>query len=79
MHGTKLKVTGIPFAEPPLGDLRLTPPVLKTQLNVSTFDASNFGPGCLQAVSRIMRSQAFLPTASLNVLRFLRRWFQRTV
>ncbi|KDR76954.1 hypothetical protein GALMADRAFT_420780 [Galerina marginata CBS 339.88] len=39
---------GIPFAEPPLGNLRLKPPVLKTHLNVSTFDASNFGKGCLQ-------------------------------
>ncbi|KAF9011689.1 esterase 1 [Cyathus striatus] len=41
---------GIPFAEPPLGALRLKPPVLKTQLSgVKTFDASNFGLGCLQA------------------------------
>ncbi|KAF9452094.1 extracellular triacylglycerol lipase precursor [Macrolepiota fuliginosa MF-IS2] len=39
---------GIPFAEPPLGNLRLKPPVLRTQLDQATFDASNFGPGCLQ-------------------------------
>ncbi|KAJ8473164.1 hypothetical protein ONZ45_g16397 [Pleurotus djamor] len=39
---------GIPFAEPPLGNLRLSPPVLKTQLDTPTFDASNFGPACLQ-------------------------------
>ncbi|KJA23957.1 hypothetical protein HYPSUDRAFT_1079387 [Hypholoma sublateritium FD-334 SS-4] len=39
---------GIPFAEPPLGNLRLRPPVLKTELDVKTFDASNFGKGCLQ-------------------------------
>ncbi|KAF9045371.1 esterase 1 [Panaeolus papilionaceus] len=39
---------GIPFAEPPLGNLRLKPPVLKTRLNQKTFDASNFGKGCLQ-------------------------------
>ncbi|KAJ3875865.1 extracellular triacylglycerol lipase precursor [Lentinula edodes] len=40
---------GIPFAEPPLGSLRLLPPVLKTSLNVTTFDASNFGFSCLQS------------------------------
>ncbi|PPQ65131.1 hypothetical protein CVT24_003221 [Panaeolus cyanescens] len=39
---------GIPFAEPPLGNLRLRPPVLKTRLQQKTFDASNFGKGCLQ-------------------------------
>ncbi|TFK31314.1 esterase 1 [Crucibulum laeve] len=40
---------GIPFAYPPVGNLRFKPPVLKTRLDVSTFDASNFGPGCLQS------------------------------
>ncbi|PPQ80788.1 hypothetical protein CVT26_015203 [Gymnopilus dilepis] len=39
---------GIPFAEPPLGELRFKPPVLKTQLDVKTLDASSFGQGCLQ-------------------------------
>ncbi|KAF9545226.1 esterase 1 [Agrocybe pediades] len=39
---------GIPYAEPPLGNLRLRPPVLKTTLDVDTLDASNFGKGCLQ-------------------------------
>ncbi|KAF5350556.1 hypothetical protein D9756_008574 [Leucocoprinus leucothites] len=41
---------GIPFAEPPLGNLRLKPPVLKTTLDSKTFDASNFKEGCLQPV-----------------------------
>lgn len=56
MYDTKLKVTGIPYAEPPVGNLRLEPPILKTQLNVSTVDASDFGPGCLQPVSRFTNS-----------------------
>ena len=51
--------TGIPFAKPPLGDLRLQPPVLQTRLDVSTFNASSFGPGCLQAVSRFMVSSLY--------------------
>ncbi|KNZ71681.1 Lipase 2 [Termitomyces sp. J132] len=43
---------GIPFAEPPIGNLRLEPPVLKLQPtnNKSDFDATNFGPSCFQAV-----------------------------
>ncbi|KAJ6552221.1 extracellular triacylglycerol lipase precursor [Mycena vulgaris] len=39
---------GIPFAEPPLGSLRLKPTVLKETLDGETFDASNYGPACLQ-------------------------------
>ncbi|KJA13649.1 hypothetical protein HYPSUDRAFT_195686 [Hypholoma sublateritium FD-334 SS-4] len=39
---------GIPYTEPPLGNLRLQPPVLKTELDVKTLDASNFGKNCLQ-------------------------------
>ncbi|KAF5328117.1 hypothetical protein D9758_018389 [Tetrapyrgos nigripes] len=38
----------IPFAEPPLGKLRLKLPVLKTNLDAEVFDASNFGLACLQ-------------------------------
>ncbi|KAK0467016.1 extracellular triacylglycerol lipase precursor [Desarmillaria tabescens] len=40
---------GIPYAEPPLGALRLQPPVLKADLGVETFNASEFGLACLQA------------------------------
>ncbi|PPQ87065.1 hypothetical protein CVT25_000045 [Psilocybe cyanescens] len=39
---------GIPYAQPPLGNLRLNLPVFKPALDVERFDASDFGPGCLQ-------------------------------
>ncbi|KAJ7118439.1 extracellular triacylglycerol lipase precursor [Mycena crocata] len=39
---------GIPFAEPPLGSLRLKPPVLKASLGRGTLNATDFGPACLQ-------------------------------
>ncbi|CAK5277527.1 unnamed protein product [Mycena citricolor] len=39
---------GIPYAEPPLGDLRFRPPVLQTSLNATTLDAAQYGPSCIQ-------------------------------
>jgi len=71
---------GIPFAKPPLGELRLQPPVLTTKLDVDTFDASNFGKGCLQQSGtlatlsedcltiNVFRPTGTLPNASLPVL-----------
>ncbi|KJA28219.1 hypothetical protein HYPSUDRAFT_34618 [Hypholoma sublateritium FD-334 SS-4] len=44
-----LSTIGIPFARPPVGELRLTLPVLLTTFDVKIFDARDFGPGCLQA------------------------------
>jgi carboxylesterase type B len=43
-------VPGIPFVEPPLGQLRLKPPVRLRKLPAGNFNASNFGFACLQPV-----------------------------
>lgn len=42
--------SGIPFAEPPLGPLRLSRTVLKTRLDTPTFNASAYGKSCIQPV-----------------------------
>ncbi|KAF8918343.1 Alpha/Beta hydrolase protein [Mucidula mucida] len=70
---------GIPFAEPPLGELRLKAPVTKFFLDDDVFDASSFGPGCLQPNAsfpisedcltiNIFRPSGISPNASLPVL-----------
>ncbi|KAJ7286289.1 extracellular triacylglycerol lipase precursor [Mycena rebaudengoi] len=38
----------IPYAEPPIGNLRYRPPVPRNRLSQATFDASKYGLGCLQ-------------------------------
>ncbi|EEB93711.1 hypothetical protein MPER_07597, partial [Moniliophthora perniciosa FA553] len=56
---------GIPYAEPPLGDLRFQPPTLKPVLDVPTFDATNFGPQCLQLPASDTTSEDCL-TVNIN-------------
>ncbi|KIY67119.1 alpha/beta-hydrolase [Cylindrobasidium torrendii FP15055 ss-10] len=48
----------IPYAEPPLGDLRLRPPVLKTSLGGGVLNATVSGPICLQPEVRYGREKS---------------------
>jgi hypothetical protein len=61
LHGTRLLgrdipslrqefFAGIPYAQPPVGSLRLRPPVLKRSLKQTAFNATNYGPACIQTV-----------------------------
>ncbi|KAF7293078.1 Carboxylic ester hydrolase [Mycena indigotica] len=58
---------GIPYAETPLGPRRLSPPVLKTRLDVDTFNASDYGFSCLQVDAPT--EQVSEDCLTLNVLR----------
>ena len=42
--------SGIPYAQPPLGPLRFSPPVPRFLLNTSIFNALNYGAACPQTV-----------------------------
>ncbi|KAJ7023451.1 extracellular triacylglycerol lipase precursor [Mycena alexandri] len=60
---------GIPFAEPPLGNLRLRPPVPKTSIGYSTLNATDYGPACLQTANGIAPDQVSEDCLTINVLR----------
>ncbi|KAJ7659591.1 extracellular triacylglycerol lipase precursor [Mycena polygramma] len=57
---------GIPYAEPPTGTRQFRRPVLKTSLNVNTFNATQFGSACLQQPTAAPSSEDCL---TLNVFR----------
>ncbi|KAJ6605909.1 extracellular triacylglycerol lipase precursor [Mycena sp. CBHHK59/15] len=58
---------GIPYARPPLGNLRLRPPVLTTSLDDNTFNATQFGLACLQL--GLPASEISEDCLTINVLR----------
>jgi Carboxylesterase family len=50
-------ISGIPFAEPPVAEYRLSPPRPKYSLSpLRSFNASNYGPECLQRVGHLSSS-----------------------
>ncbi|KAL0578841.1 hypothetical protein V5O48_003165 [Marasmius crinis-equi] len=57
---------GIPYAKPPVGELRLQPPV-KAELNGTTFDASNYTASCLQP--RLNMTEMSEDCLTINVYR----------
>jgi hypothetical protein len=61
--------TGIPFAEPPVGQLRLKPPVLKPSLNAGIFNATQYGPGCVQPVRGLPTDPSLVLKVTLISLR----------
>ncbi|KAG7445246.1 esterase 1 [Guyanagaster necrorhizus] len=66
---------GIPYAEPPLGSLRLQPPVLKLNLDGGFFNATSFGLSCLQLGSSVPISEDCL---TINIFRLLTVFARRT-
>ncbi|KAJ7870445.1 esterase 1 [Mycena leptocephala] len=60
---------GISYAEPPLANLRLRPPVLKSCIDSHTFNATDYGPACLQVKTGLPLDQMSEDCLTINVLR----------
>ncbi|KAJ7178173.1 extracellular triacylglycerol lipase precursor [Mycena filopes] len=60
---------GIPYAEPPLGPLRLMPPVLKTCPGGRTLNATDYGLACFQTANGVTADQVSEDCLTINVLR----------
>ena len=54
----------MPFAEAPIGKLRLQPSILKTQLGVRQFNATRFGFACIQPVRSFFDVHCQFPSLS---------------
>ena len=61
--------TGIPFSEPPVGALRFSPPVLKSDLGSATFIATSFGPSCPLFGSAPENDEVSEDCLSINIFR----------
>ncbi|KAI5122702.1 hypothetical protein M0805_009755 [Coniferiporia weirii] len=60
---------GIPFAEPPVGQLRFQAPITKLNLNVSIFNATQFGASCSQFSGSATNQTISEDCLSVNVFR----------
>ncbi|TCD66643.1 hypothetical protein EIP91_001111 [Steccherinum ochraceum] len=61
--GTSNKFLGIPFAEPPVGDLRLRLPVANSPY-IGSHDATQFGPACPQQQPNLTLPPQMAPEAA---------------
>ncbi|KAF8189617.1 esterase 1 [Mycena galopus ATCC 62051] len=59
----------IPYADPPLGDLRFKAPVAKSSLAPGLFNATEYGPACLQVTTELPLNQMSEDCLTMNVLR----------
>ncbi|KAF7358222.1 Carboxylic ester hydrolase [Mycena venus] len=59
----------IPYAEPPLANLRFNAPVPKLSLNPGTFNATQYGPACLQVATGLAPNQMSEDCLTINFIR----------
>ena len=67
-------ISGIPFAEPPVAEYRLSPPRPKQFLSpLRSFNARSYGPQCLQRVGHLSFSTLWVPTRHRTRMRIYQR------